>query len=981
MFRFCQLALLFSLAITTLSRAVEATPNGYVVKRWDLDDGLPLITVKDILQGSDGYLWLGTWDTISRFDGVHFETYDLVNHPEMLSGNSEVIYEDPNGDVWMGTTHSLIRWRRGNLTIFGEEHGLTNTYVKGLARDAEGVLWVGTDEGLHREISPGRFELVSLREEEHEPRIDAMIADGDTLWIGSWEGLFRKRVGSPLERMTETMRVNTMAVDRHGRVVMKVLPQSLMRLERDGTLRSFGVLNAGAFTRLRNGELWAGMRDSRVLKLSDDLTEKPQLVLQMSGAEVHTIYEDRENNVWIGASGTGLTCLMPRAFDLISETLGLPYDHFGCFCKRQNGELYLGTFGRGVYQLLDNQWIPVPYGDGIKIPQENGNITAICETLDGSELWMATMGGILGVFREGEIHTAGSVNRCRALCPDAESGMWIASNDWGIFLVRDGKDIAHLHMEHGLSNNEIHAMALDQDGNLWVSTQHGLNRLRDGKFTSYFREDGLGINAMRALYAGSDGTLWIATGGAGLVRHRNGVFDRLTTEHGLATNFPTSMLEDQSGNLWIGTTNGLCVAPVETIHRALDDEAVSHIPFRTFGKRDGITLPTIGTGFQPTGIQLDNGQIWFVAGRELLVFDALEFSSTPARPTVAIRAIEFDGQRILSPRNDIPAGSNRLTFHYSGTQLTDPGQLLFEYRLEGYDNDWIDAGAAREATYSHVPPGHYHFQIKCRNGASEVALASTPLRVLPAWWQTWWFRGLYGLAALSTLAGAYLWRRARWREARKVQERFAAQLIKGQEEERQRIAAELHDGLGQSLLVAKNQITITRKEVSSDDPLASQLQAVSETMTSTLDEVRTIAHALRPYELDRLGFTHAVMAMIDRLRTSHHLDVRTKITPIDGRLDSSSELGLYRVMQEALNNVVKHAEATSLDLTIEEDDATIRLSIQDDGKGIDPDGLGAREGMGLMNMAERLRLLGGELHVESTYELGTKVTVTLPIKS
>lgn len=289
-----------------------------------------------------------------------------------------------------------------------------------------------------------------------------------------------------------------------------------------------------------------------------------------------------------------------------------------------------------------------------------------------------------------------------------------------------------------------------------------------------------------------------------------------------------------------------------------------------------------------------------------------------------------------------------------------------------------------ERRTAHVPPGRYTFQVIADNGDGiwNMEGRTLTLTVVPAFYQARWFLPL--LAGALIIATAFGWRyrlgQARQRQA--VQEAFARQLIASQEAERKRIAAELHDGLGQHLVVIKNLALLTLREPTGDLAERERIEHISEGASQAIREVREISHNLRPYQLDRLGLTLALQGIIKTMAAGSTIAFTTDIDNVDDVLTKEAEIGLYRVVQESMNNIVKHAEANTASLAVRRNRGQLIATIADNGHGfaVTTAPTDTRHGgFGLLGMAERVHLLGGRVHVDSAPGRGTTVTIHLPL--
>lgn len=331
----------------------------------------------------------------------------------------------------------------------------------------------------------------------------------------------------------------------------------------------------------------------------------------------------------------------------------------------------------------------------------------------------------------------------------------------------------------------------------------------------------------------------------------------------------------------------------------------------------------------------------------------------------------------------IPPGVNRLEFQCSGLSLVAPEQTQYRFLLEGFDTAWQEAGTRRSIDYNRVPPGRYRFHVQAgsTDGVCDAAPAVLSFIVLPRWWETGWLQSgiLIGLGAV--LFGAYHLRvRHLHRAAQRQAMAFSREVIGSQESERKRIASELHDGLGQTLLIIKNRAVMALRESNSASGVQQQVEHISRTASIALQEVRRISHALRPAHLERLGLTVVIQALADEVAEAGTLKVELNLDNLDQLFSPDQAILVYRVFQEALANILKHARAETLLISARVEPGRVVLRMEDDGVGFDPEAVKQRKqaGLGLVGMDERIHQLGGTMNVESGPGRGTCLTMTLP---
>jgi signal transduction histidine kinase len=330
----------------------------------------------------------------------------------------------------------------------------------------------------------------------------------------------------------------------------------------------------------------------------------------------------------------------------------------------------------------------------------------------------------------------------------------------------------------------------------------------------------------------------------------------------------------------------------------------------------------------------------------------------------------------------IEPGRENLDIHYTALSFIRPEQMRFRYQLVGLDRDWVEAGTRRTAYYSHLPPGEYVFRVIAANsdGVWNAEGKSLAVIVLPPFYRTWWFTALTGLGLTAVLALGHKYRIRQLRRVQTAQQAFARQLIESQETERKRIAGELHDSVGQSLVVIRNWALLGAGQLAAQAPAREELDEISATASRAIHEVRAIAYNLGPYHLERLGLANTIQDMVSRLALVSRVRFTTELDPLDGALSREAEMSLYRIVQESLNNILKHAEAAEAKITMRHEADGVKLTVSDDGKGFDPQvpaSSAGQVGFGLSGMAERVRLLEGAWAVRSAPGQGTTIEVRL----
>ncbi|MEM8599060.1 MAG: two-component regulator propeller domain-containing protein [Bacteroidota bacterium] len=1026
--------LVFLLALVLIPRgALDAQPSSAPMAQANLgvEDGLSHSRVNAIAQDAEGFLWFGTDDGLSRYDGTGFRVYrhDPADPQSLPHSRVSTLYVEDDGSLWVGTQQGLSRFERRTETFrryraTPDRAGNCNGLIVSIARVALGRLQAGTNAGYLCQLT--------------EPSAGADDPPGG----GSLEQLVKlplTGVTCPYSIFDLHCRYPLPSTTFHGPLLVEAGPPEwgeafaivgdpgqALRVEawREDQWEVLAQWPASSIPvgtqvsiRWSDTILWTATEERGIAQV--DLERGTVEFLSLGETErteagppvqVFALFRDRQDLVWVGTNrgvfrfgGTRSSFEWERRVagqpGALSDNRvnGMLVDRAGTLWVATNDGLNRRRADTDGFETLRTGF-PEPLAGAFWWPYEDRAGT----------FWVGTKRrGLLrldrntGRFEHAKIPTGlfspelgsepSAMLPVRHLAEDRRGVLWISSS-FGLFRRdTDGSFHAYPHdpgRRDGLPDPRASVVYEDGSGALWVGTDGGLCRLTDltppGRFACVrHRPDdptSLGADVVWTIAESpaDPGALWVGTIGGGLCR-----FDlatetcrRYTTTDGLPNNTVYGVLADDEGALWMSTNGGLARFDLATE------------TFTVFAATEGLRSDAFD--FMSYHRAAD-GRLFFGGPRGFYAFHPDSLRASTYVPPVALTGIRtFDQVRPGLPADGdtlrLAHDENFVSFEFAAFDFERPRQNQYRYRLVGVDEQWrTTTGERPEARYTDVPPGTYTFEVLGANhdGLYNPEAVRLTLDIVPAWWQAWWFRSgalLLAVVSLGALGvGTVRRREAAWRREQAEAAEMQRRLAESRERERARIARELHDGPVQQLYRIGHDLD---RLAHHEAQVATPVQAARAALTDVAGELRGVLSTLRPPLIEHLGVGAALGALVRQSRPHFpDADLRAEISTDGRRLSLDAQHALYRIAQEALANAAKHAEAHAVRLRLTEVGSRVRLTVRDDGRGFAvPDRLvrfAREERYGLVGAAERVEQLGGRFAVQSTPGQGTEVTVEL----
>jgi response regulator RpfG family c-di-GMP phosphodiesterase/streptogramin lyase len=743
----------------------------FVQRAWSMEDGLPQSSVTALAQTPDGFLWVGTFGGLARFDGERFRVFDPTSEPPLASGRVLALAVDEAGTLWIGAESGALL--RADRDAFSEVHLEVPRpcQIWSLAAAAGGGVWVGTDRGLVR-VDAERQRYFNEASGLPDPWVRAVVetAGGD-VWVATPRGLARLEgdrfgtVGTPsaVSALALDARGEPLAFGEDGRRLFPQDPRGVPAADELAAIHPTSLLAA------TDGSLWfAGAGLARFAGGRLRIAPSEAGILP---APVRALLEDREGNVWVGTDGGGLVRFRRGAVATYGAPEGLDAEGLVAVVEDRDGTIWVGSNCAGLWRQRSGLFLEVRRRDG----RSFGCVRALEKGANG-DLWVGHHAGVTrlapnGTRQRRELESL-PVGAVRGLLEDSEGRLWAATAD-GV-LRRDalGGPFVSTQFPPGAMAPPTGALLEASDGATWVGLEAGAADLGRGGWRLHGVPTGLPALPVRDFHEERPGRIWAATYGAGLALFDGTGWRVFGTRDGLPDGFLSRLLPDGAGALWVTGNRGLFrvsfadLAAVESGRRA----AVAPL---AVDADDGLRSVEFNGGGSPAGWRARDGRFWLPNLRGLAVLDP-ERVQAPTHPLpTLVEEVRVDGRSVRPEgRLELPAGTSELDIRFTAIAFTAARTLRFRYQLEGYDAGWLDAGGRREVAYRRLPPGTYRFRAAASRGEGPWG----PEAVLdfvarPFLYQRVAFRWGAAVARQLAVAGIWQWGTSHQRVQRRELER------------------------------------------------------------------------------------------------------------------------------------------------------------------------------------------------------------------
>ena len=694
------------------------------------DSGLVNNYILSLYETEDGRIWIGTNNGLSIYNGSLF--YNFLSN-DTVPVSVSTFLEDISGIVWLGTSQGIFQMTADTLLSFSEQYDFYPKNVSCIYQDQEGLIWIGHDEGLTR-IRRDTLTTFTRRSGLRKNQVRSVIQDSSgTFWVGTYSGGVHtfdgKRFYPAIQQgaLYDGL-IFDMAFDRDGK--LWIATQNTGVAVWDKADSSLTILNE--YTGLANnhvrailedswGNHWFGTSGGGVSKYFGQLFTHYDQRSGLPGKQVYSLWQDYDCNIWMGVADHGLAVFDGKSFSGMDASAGFKNIKAKALYEDATGRIWVGTEGQGISMLEDSVWTEFDGTDGL-----SGNwIRDIIGDHRGN-IWVATAGG--GITRvEEKVDSLGpdsirstfrffpyttrqglSQTRINDLHEDNRGRIWFATNGSGIGYIEHDTSVVNIRLEGGLQENSVRSLTEDVYGYLWVGTAGG------GVSNSYIYQDSVPFSFLNQREQLTSGNIYLLT-------------------------------FDQEDHLWIGNEKGMDRATLNQERNIID---VKH-----FGKSEGF----MGIETTQNAVLRDrDGNLWIGTMNGLTHYNPSTSIRNPKPPILSMNEIRLfygalrdtkygkwvDDWALLKSGLELPHNQNHLGFDFIAIDHNNPEKVAYQWKLEGWEDDWTPVTNKTDATYSNLPPGSYTFKVRARNGDgvwNEQPLTVETFTILPPFWETWWF--------------------------------------------------------------------------------------------------------------------------------------------------------------------------------------------------------------------------------------------------
>lgn len=987
---------------------LKAQQQTLLFNHLNVNNGLSQGVNNCIYKDSRGYVWISSFDGLNRFDGVDCTIFrESPFNKKSIQGTLFLnILEDKDGNLWIGSNKGLNFYdRAGNVFLNYQIPGrkVNEQIISPFYIDDKNCVWFQSGSDIFRfDANKKKFSQlchfnipgnIFIKTQPAVPfknlqQLFAIVDKTPRIYVGTplndtiqWNFLFSSIA-------PEYKNFNCMLPDPSGLWIGS--NRGLLYYSNRQSLFSVNSFNknpVGDIQTLsidKKGMLWAGSlqqglfaADTAAKKMMAQYLPSSRNPYALSGSQVQYLFTDNENHLWASLWGKGIDYVSLDKFR---------FQHH--LTKEDAEELHYNNFIRSIIQADDTHfWCGTQ--SGILILDAGKNVSSVItaglppaiEHLykdKKGNIWVATFSGLFIIdplskkvkpliFTDKDFSSPSrQFNFITALA----DGTMLASSNAGLFLVKNNKGQYSITAVKGLPKEDVYLTNYaDSSGNIFISRAY--KGFTEGTIQndSFLVKKDFSYQATIKCFSETDGRYLYIGSTSGLMKFnkKTSLIEKIyTTSDGLSNQYIYGVLPD-SNALWLSTNAG--------INRLqLNNESI-----KNFTAGDGLQSNEFNTY---SFCKAADGELLFGGVNGLNSFYPSAISRYPYSPKLQLSAIQINDAAPAVVQNAgelktlvLQPDENTVSFQFTVLDFANPGANFLFYTLEGYDKKWIAAANKSVIRYANLPPGNYVLMAKAINAEKVESNFVYRLSVIvkTPWWQTWWFR-----ICLSVIIIAFVFLLIKNYLSRQLQkQKIIMEKELAIEQERTRMSRELHDGLGSMLSGIKHSFAAMKNQLDLSEHQDIKFDSNIDKLNESIKELRNLSHSMASDSLLKYGLENSLDDYCRNISEPGVINVSFAALHTEGmHLTEEQTFHIFRIVQELLQNVMKHAMAINTIVQISYNAGHLYITVEDDGKGFDMETAKRKTGAGLKNIETRVKILKGRIDYQTTK--GTSVLIEIP---
>ena len=756
----CAAALLLSSVLAAPALALDQKAlDAYAREVWTTRDGLPHNQVNSIAQTPEGYLWFATWEGVVRYNGQEFRAFGRNNVPAMMDSGIRAVTVGPSGALVVATSRGGVSVLRGEAwTTYTVENGLTQNETFAALEDRSGRIWVATENRGITRLDGAQATVFNASNGLPSDVGYALAEDGaGAVWVATGEGIARIE-GERIQAFSTEAGLPdgaafSLAVAPDGRLFVGT--EQGLYVGRGGrfepVLPDFPKVAIASLQIDEQGSVWIGTVTRGLMRLGDRGLERFDTTDGLPNNRVASLFADREGSLWVGTNA-GLMRFADTPFVTIDSHQGLADDYVRALLQTRAGDILVGS-SRGMDAWRDEKITPT---SGL----ENESVLSLAEDKAGN-IWIGTYSTGLVRWADGAIQerfTSADVlpsNQVRAVLEGRDGTLWVGTAR-GLMRRKGGVSVG-LGEKDGLPRDFVLSLYEASDGSVWAGTSNGAGHVQGDRITALDLSGLDGAQDVFGMHEDEDGTMWFATD-RGLVRLRDGALSIVGGRQGLPVDAVFQVVVDSYGNFWLTSNAGVVYVRRDDMESVANGSG-ARLDYQQFAEADGMGSAQCNGGAGPAALRAADGSIWVATAKGVSVVQPDQLPRYQlAPPPVVIEGLRVDDANASANGNLVlPPGTRKLELDYVSLSYRTPEQIRYRYRLEGFDNGWVERSTRRNAQYTNLPPGQYRFQVSAaqRGSGWSPETASVNFEIQPRLYQRPWFLPLAGSLLALVLYGIY----------------------------------------------------------------------------------------------------------------------------------------------------------------------------------------------------------------------------------